>query len=118
MSKSSNEHILHLVSREDWERARAGPDYRGDTLDREGFIHCSTRNQIVKTANRFYPGRTDLLLLCIDPKKVTAEIRYEPAEDNERFPHIYGPLNLEAVERVITFEPNPNGVFSLPRELE
>ncbi|MCG8404519.1 MAG: DUF952 domain-containing protein [Phycisphaerales bacterium] len=113
----SNEPILHIISRDDWERARIGTDYRGDTLDTEGFIHCSTRDQIAKTANRFYPGRTDLLLLCIDPGRVTAEIRYEPAENHERFPHIYGPLNLEAVERTIAFEPDQDGLFSTPPQL-
>jgi uncharacterized protein (DUF952 family) len=66
-----------------------------------GFIHCSRREQVAKVASTFYRGRSDLLLLEIDPLQVGAEIRYENLEDGgELFPHLYGPLPVRAVVRV------------------
>ena len=59
-------------------------------------------------------GRHDLVLLCIEPARVRAEIRYEALVTDESFPHIYGPLNLEAVERVLEFPLQADGTFQLP----
>jgi len=93
--------ILHITSRREWEAAQAAGEYRGDTLDSDGFIHCSTRQQVVEVANAHFRGRRDLVLLCIAEDKVQAEIRYEDLYDaGQEFPHIYGPLNLAAVVAV------------------
>jgi uncharacterized protein (DUF952 family) len=105
--------IFHITSRAQWEAAQARGAYRGDTLDAEGFIHSSTREQVLRVADARFRGRRGLVLLCIDPALVRAEIRYEPS-GGERFPHLYGPLNLEAVVRVVPFEPQADGTFRLP----
>ena len=74
----------------------------------------------METANQFYAGQKDLVLLCIDTKKTEAEVKYEaPAcADDQRmeslFPHIYGPLNVSAVVRVVDFVPGADGKFKLP----
>jgi uncharacterized protein (DUF952 family) len=64
------DHILHICSLEDWQAAQAAGEYRADSLEAEGFIHCSRPEQILGVANRYYAGSTDgkrdLLLLCID----------------------------------------------------
>lgn len=65
-------------------------------------------------ANTFYAGRKDLLLLVIDPAKVASEIREEAVDGPERFPHIYGPLNLDAVTEVRSFLPGEDGLFLAP----
>lgn len=93
-------HIYHLALRHAWEAAReAGEPYRRSTIDKslddEGFIHCSDRDQVQGVADRFYRGRADVLLLTIDTSKVEAEVRTE-----NLFPHLYGPLPIEAVVRV------------------
>jgi uncharacterized protein (DUF952 family) len=102
--------IYHVALAEDWERARAAGEYRvstlGRTLEEEGFIHCSTADQVALVARRFYAGRTGLVLLTIDPGRLGAEVRYERAPGSEeRFPHVYGPLNADAVIDVAPFEP-------------
>ncbi len=107
--------ILHITQREQWKQAKLVQAYRGDTLDTEGFIHCSTPLQVIKVANNFFPGQQGLLLLCIDSDKVQAEIRYEGLE--ELFPHIYGPLNIDAVFKVLDFEPDEDGLFKMPPEI-
>jgi uncharacterized protein (DUF952 family) len=106
--------ILHITHRDRWNQAQRDGSYRGDTLETEGFIHCSTPSQVVWVANSFYHGQPSLVLLCIDPEKVQAEIKYEGIDGGEQFPHVYGALNLDAVIHVLAFEPEPDGSFTVP----
>lgn len=111
--------IFHITTRESWNGARAEGIYRAESLATEGFIHCSTREQVVRTANRFFRAQTGLVLLSIDADGVAPEIRYENSEgDGEMFPHIYGELNTDAVTRVSEFEPDGEGFFALPEQSE
>ncbi len=94
--------IYHLALQEHWEQALASGEYRissiDRTLDEEGFIHCSFAGQVQGTADRFYRGREDVLLLEIDPARLEAELRVEASSADARgFPHIYGPLPSAAV---------------------
>jgi len=109
--------ILHITTREQWEQARRLGVYRGDTLESEGFIHCSSVRQAVPVANALYRGRSGLVILCIEAGRVEAEIRYEGADRGELYPHIYGPLEIEAVSLVLDFEPGEDGTFSLPQKV-
>jgi uncharacterized protein (DUF952 family) len=109
--------IYHIAAAADWAQARRDGQYamstRGRTLAQEGFIHTSTAAQVAIVANAFYRDAADLLLLVIDPGRVTPEIRYErvPGQDLP-YPHIYGPLNIDAVVATRPFEPDPDGTFS------
>lgn len=96
--------ILHITTKKIWERAQQQGEYRGDTLDDEGFIHCSTAEQIDEVAQSFFKGRQGLVLLAIDTEKVQPEIKYEDAGNGKLYPHIYGPLNLDAVIDVKDFD--------------
>ena len=89
-------------------------DYRAESLDTEGFIHCSTPDQVASTANLFFRGQQDLVLLVIDADKVTAPIRFEDAGNGQFFPHAYGPINLDAVVDVREFASEADGTFSSP----
>ena len=106
--------LLHITSREQWDRARFAGMYRSETLDTEGFIHCSTREQVLDVANAHFRGREDLVLLCIDSSRVQAPIQYDTIETGARFPHVYGPLNADAVIKTVPFPPGPDGRFTLP----
>jgi uncharacterized protein (DUF952 family) len=108
--------ILHITQRQQWEEAKFTQAYRGDTLDTEGFIHCSTHQQLIKVANKFFFGQKELIILCIDSDRVQSEVKYEDA-DGDKFPHIYGALNVDAVIKVIEFESGENGKFEWPVEL-
>lgn len=111
--------IYHITTQTDWQEAQRGGEYRADTLASQGFIHCSTREQILPVAKRFYSGRHDLLLLSIDTEMVSAPVRYENLEgDAALFPHIYGALNLDAVVKAAGFPPGSDGTFAFPVELE
>jgi uncharacterized protein (DUF952 family) len=112
--------IVHMATRDAWQSAQEARAYRAPSLESEGFIHFSTPVQVVRVANAIYAGRADLVLLVVDPQALTAELRYEAPvhEDSpELFPHLYGPLNLDAVKSVLPFPPGPDGTFILPAEL-
>ena len=114
MSKYASSPILHITTETAWQAAQSTGEYRADSLESEGFIHCSTLEQVIATANRYYAGRRDLVLLWIDPHALAADLRWEEAH-GERYPHLYGALNLDAVFRVTPFHPDPDGTFrSLP----
>jgi len=102
--------IGHLCTRQDWQAALAEGEYRAPSLATEGFIHFSRPDQLVKTANLYYPARKDMILLQVDPARLKSELRWE-ASGAEVFPHLYGPLNLEAVQSVRIFGPDEDGVF-------
>lgn len=111
--------IYHITTASDWAQAQAAGECtmstRGMTLAEQGFIHCSTADQVALVANMIYQGLPDLLVLVIDAGRVRPEIRFErvPGAD-EPFPHIYGPLNADAVVGARRFEPGPDGRFSFP----
>lgn len=110
--------ILHITTKGAWETAISQQTYRGDTLESEGFIHCSDPHQIVGVANNFYRGQHGLMLLVIDPDRLTANVVYEDLYNaGQAFPHIYGPLNLDAVIKVVDFPPEEDGTFTLPEML-
>jgi uncharacterized protein (DUF952 family) len=108
--------ILHMTTQNDWDRSRGEGQYTIDSLDTEGFIHCSLPDQVHRVANALYTGRTDLILLHVDQDLVGPNVRYEG--DPEAFPHIYGPLNLDAVIRVTDYRPGPDGVFEPPESCD
>ena len=116
--------IYHITSRLAWDEARERGDYRAESLEAEGFIHCSTREQVVPVAEKFYKGQVDLLLLVIKPERLTSDLKWEsPAggapppgvPQGDLFPHIYGPLNLEAIVRVFDLHSQPDGRYSFPQ---
>ncbi len=107
--------ILHITSQATWEAARAAGSYQADTLATEGFIHCSTPTQVIGVANGRFRGQTGLTLLCIEETRVRAAVRYEDCDETgQQFPHIYGPLNLDAVTQALPFPPQADGTFALP----
>jgi uncharacterized protein (DUF952 family) len=108
--------IYHLLTRAEWSAAIRAGSYAPPSLGAEGFIHCSTLVQLAATANR------DLVALCIEQSRLRALVRYEPppqvsdARSKERFPHLYGALNTDAVIRVVDFPCAADGSFALPAD--
>ena len=113
--------IFHIARRDAFAKRHeqsVDGSYRPDMFSKEGFTHCSTREQVTKVADIRFRGQTGMVLLCIDTDKVTAEIRYENLEGGqELFPHIYGEIENDAVVQVAEFEPGVDGYFGLPAEL-
>jgi glutathione S-transferase len=114
------EHLFHIARQREWEQAILEGEYRRSTRDRslddEGFIHCSTREQVAPTAERFYADEVQpLVVLTIDADRLTAEVRHEDLYGSgELFPHVYGPIPITAVVRVERFERDAAGRFPAP----
>lgn len=119
--------IYHITSQAEWDQAQAIGHYTAPSLDIEGFIHNSSRDQILKVANAFYRGQVDLVILCIDEAKLKSKLVWEaPVHPNpdtdmevkeaEQFAHIYGTLGLQAVVEVVLFPEGEDG-FILPDKL-
>lgn len=89
--------LYHLISPKDWESVE-GQSYSPESLKTEGFIHLSTKDQFQKTYQRYFLGQ-EMLVLEIDETKLKAKLKYE-TNDHGEFPHLYGPLNLDAVVHV------------------
>jgi len=90
--------IYHVTTKAAWEQALQNGFYETASLQTEGFIHNSTQQQVSGVLDRYYKNATDLLLLHIDESKLTSPLKYELAPSvNEEFPHIFGPVNLDAV---------------------
>src|SRR4051812_29143934 len=93
-----DETILHITTDSAWAKAREEGELTTPSLTEEGFIHCSTVAQVESTADRIFRGSGDLLTLELDVSKIGPEVKWERATDvGDEFPHIYGPLNLDAV---------------------
>ncbi len=116
--------IYHITTRDAALAARQTGLYRSESLQTEGFIHFSQRHQVLDVANAFYRGQANLVILVVEPSRLKAELRYEapahpsvspsaPGPENQ-FPHLYGPLNMDAVLEVVDFPPGADGLFSLP----
>jgi uncharacterized protein (DUF952 family) len=87
--------IYHIAKSDAWVRESSAGEYRHPSLTTEGFIHCSLEEQVPGTLEKFFPSREGLVLLEIEVERLRSELRYENG-----FPHIYGPLNVEAVVAV------------------
>lgn len=124
--------IYHITQRDTWQTAQQQNAYTAPSLDNEGFIHCSTVAQITRVANAIYSGQTNLVLLVIHTDKLTAPLKWEapahpPGTDpadidalpdaDSLFPHVYGAIHLDAVQRVLDFPPDADGQFHLPPEI-
>ena len=110
--------LLHICPQADWRAGQAAGAYRAASLETDGFIHCSLASQVLGVANVMFVGQMDLVLLVIDSDALTESLIYEDCyETGQKFPHIYGPLNLDAVTDVVAFPAGPDGRFTLPPAL-
>src|SRR5579883_6886 len=103
--------LFHITTREQWERARAAGTYAPPSLATEGFIHLSYARQWPGAANRFYRGRSGLVLLAIDPARLGDAVRDELA-DGDMFPHLYAALDVGAVVEVRELAVGADGGFT------
>jgi uncharacterized protein (DUF952 family)/GNAT superfamily N-acetyltransferase len=103
--------LLHIVTPSEWRAALAVGAVHPTTAE---FVHLSAPWQVAIAANGHYPGRNDLYLLVLDPKRIPVEVRWEESEPSISFPHAYGPVPTSAVTDVVRYRPDRDGVFTTP----
>ena len=98
--------LFHVATAADW-AARSADHYRPAGLATDGFVHCCDQGQLPGVVHRYYRGRDDLVLLTVDPGGLTRDVVWEDTSGRgERFPHVYGPIDLVAVVAVTGWRPN------------
>ena len=115
--------IFHITTHMAWDEARNAGEYRAASLLTEGFIHCSTLSQVIPVAEMYYKGEDGLILLMIEPTLLSSELKWEAPSggtpppgvpEGDLFPHVYGPINLDAVVSASDFIHDANGDWILP----
>jgi uncharacterized protein (DUF952 family) len=94
--------IFHVTTAEQWRLAKAQGYYETPSLKTEGFIHCSEAHQVAGVLERYFNEKSGLVKLVIDTNQLTSRYVQEwSPSTQDTYPHIYGPLNLDAVTEVI-----------------
>lgn len=108
--------LFYILSRNDWDKARKTGVHNPETLRSVGYLHASLAHQVLPVANSVFRGRGGLVLLELDPSKLKSEVKNEDLRrSGSPYPHIYGPINADAVVAVHRFEPGRNGTFVWPK---
>ena len=94
--------IYHVTTAAEWKAAEENGFYETASLKEEGFIHCSQENQVAGVLERYFTGKTDVIKLVIDSDKLSNRFVFEWSPSTaDTFPHVYGPIDLEAVIDVV-----------------
>jgi uncharacterized protein (DUF952 family) len=95
--------VYHITTSAAWNKAQQQGFYETPSLKEEGFIHCSQEHQVEGVLQRYYSGQTGLVKLVIDTDKLTSKFIFDWSPSTaDTFPHVYGPINVNAVIEVVT----------------
>jgi uncharacterized protein (DUF952 family) len=107
LATSPDSHLFHICSEDELRQARALGEHRAASLASDGFVHLARSTQVIQVLRHFFAGTSGLVLLAIDPVGLKHDLRFEAAaavgsqpasgDEGESFPHLYGPLNIEAI---------------------
>ncbi|MDA0798167.1 MAG: DUF952 domain-containing protein [Chloroflexi bacterium] len=109
----SQDALIHVTTQEAWDSAGGSGRYFPPGFDAEGFIHCCHRSQLERVLSDHFAAQVEVLLLVLEPSQITADIRYERAANGDDYPHIYGPIQPQAVTQSIS-APKVDGEWQLP----
>lgn len=111
--------IYKIISKSEWQMAEMAGVFKGVAIDlTDGYIHFSTATQAAETAAKHFGGKTDLLLITINPDALNQSLKWEPSRGGALFPHLYGDLNMDAVERKEPLPLNAAGAHVFPSSFE
>lgn len=110
--------LLHLITVEGWARAQGAGGIEPGPEGGHKFVHLSAPHQVHLPADRLFAGRSDVLLLVLDPDRLEGEVRWEPGVPGDpeamTFPHLYGRLPVAAVTRIVPYAAGPDGTYAPP----
>jgi uncharacterized protein (DUF952 family) len=105
--------LFHITTKDQWKQFQKDGNYEPESLDEQGFIHCSSGGQVEDTANRLFGDQDTILLLVIDVSMLREQVKYEQDDNGDKFPHIYGPLSINAVIDKVEVAAEENGKFNI-----
>ena len=110
--------IYKVADRVAWADAERAGVFTGSADDRrDGYIHFSAARQLDGTLAKYYAGRADLVLVAVDPVRLGADLKWEPARDGTLFPHLYQPLRTSDVAWVRDLSLGADGRHVLPADI-
>lgn len=110
--------VFKICTENEWRQLNENGRFFGSPDDlRDGFVHLSGRDQVTRTASKFFAGRTDLMLLAINSDRLGNALRWETSTSGTTYPHLYAPLTLDAVAKATPLPLGPDGRHILPLEL-
>lgn len=110
--------IYHFITETELARSLAPTELRVPSLQTEGFIHCSTLEQVLDVANFLAPYSEEMQMLEIDESRLTSELKWEDSmSDGRLFPHVYGPINRDAIVAEHHLDWDGEEGYVLPLEL-
>lgn len=111
--------IYRIAEQSEWVQTQRNGYFASADLAAEGFIHSSELHQVLRTANKYYRGRSSLVLLEIDDALLgDVVVREDLTGAGMRFPHAYAPIPIHAIVRHFDFAEDEGGGFSLPEALD
>lgn len=111
--------MVHKICTEnEWQQLQENGRFFGSPDDlRDGFIHFSASDQVARTAAKFFAGRSDLVLIVVNPARLGSALRWEASASGALYPHLYAALPLDAVVAATPLTLGPDGLHILPPEL-
>ena len=99
--------VFHLATPHEWAEAQRVGSLAPLSLTTEGFVHCSTDDQLAATIERHFAGIDQLVLLRLDPVRLADALQWDESRPGEVFPHVYRALDLEDVVEVVPWHRSP-----------
>lgn len=106
--------VFHLATPHAWQAAQTEGELRPASLELEGFVHCSTPEQLVGTIERHFAGVDELVLLRLDAPSLDGDLRWEESRPGERFPHVYRAIAVSEVVAAVPWQRTADGSVALP----
>jgi uncharacterized protein (DUF952 family) len=108
--------IYHICLAEEWNSAKLSGRYSGSSQDKmDGFIHFSSGQQVIESAEKHRFGQDNLILLEVNSQKLGINLKWELSRNSEKFPHLYGDLPVIAVIRSFDLKLNASGTHMFPK---
>jgi uncharacterized protein (DUF952 family) len=109
--------IVKIMRADEWGSFEDDGEFTGGVHDTGDFIHFSTTEQLVRTANKWFEGEDGLMAVVVDATKLGSDLRWEPNPAGELFPHLYGQFGQDAVVEAVALPRGNDGAFELPEAL-
>jgi uncharacterized protein (DUF952 family) len=110
--------IFHVCPAKAWEAAIVSGAYHGSADDtRDGYLHFSGGDQVRESVAKHRAGQTGLVMLAVDPDILGDALKWEVSRSGTLFPHLYGPLPVDAVTQVTPLPLGDDGMHVFPPEI-
>lgn len=113
-----SQRIYKLLRQSEWRDAERSNLFAGSPDDRrDGFIHLSAAHQVRGTYAKYFTADAEPMLIGFDAEGFGPELKWEISRNGEKFPHLYGILDLSRAVIVATIHRAADGTPIYPPEI-